>query len=191
MGNVLVIQLGTIMAKFTLIPFDPRAAPKILIETELNQNVDSLFISYRIRIGLDLIDCGNGTPKKERITGLWEKTCFELFIKNEIDQYVEFNFSPSFEWNCFYFDKSGDALKELGKMQAPVSDILFSEDHLLHFSVIKKDLFPDGFFDSVHSLNVGITAVIKEKTGALSYWALSHEDSRPNFHHFNSFKYKF
>ncbi|MFA6238695.1 MAG: hypothetical protein WC635_15275 [Bacteriovorax sp.] len=179
------------MAKFSLIPFDPATAPKIRIETELNQNSDSLFISYRIRAGFDLIDCGSGTPKKERITGLWEKTCFELFVKNESGQYVEFNFSPNFEWNCFYFNKKGDALSEWSKMRAPATDILFSEDHFLHFSVIKKDLFPDGFFDSEHSLSVGITAVIKEKTGALSYWALSHADSRPNFHHFDSFKYKF
>ena len=56
---------------------------------------------------------------------------------------------------------------------------------------IKKEFFPKGFFDELSELSVGITSVIKEKSGSLSYWALNHSDTRPNFHHFDSFKYKF
>jgi hypothetical protein len=179
------------MNKFNLIPFNLDNAPKINIEVELNQNQDCLFISYRIREGVELINLGCGTPKKERATGLWENTCFELFLKNKTNQYIEFNFSPCFEWNCFYFNKKGDELKEWNKMQRPETDILLSQDHFLHFSVIKKNLFPDGFFDNEDKLDVGITTVIKSKSGQMSYWALSHNDIRPNFHHFDSFKYKF
>lgn len=179
------------MAKFSLIPFDQATAPKIQIEAELNQNSESLFISYRMRQGIPLINLGNGTPKKERVIGLWEKTCFELFIKNQSGQYIEFNFSPTFEWNCFYFGKKGDVLGQCPSMQMPVTDILLSEDHFLHFSVIKKEYFPEGFFDNKEELDVGITAVIKDKLGSISYWALSHADNRPNFHHFDSFKYRF
>ena len=179
------------MAKFSLIPFEEASAPRIHIVAELNQNEESLFISYRIREGLPLIDLGNGPPKKERVLGLWEKSCFELFIKNHSGEYIEFNFSPTFEWNCFYFNKKGDALKAWDKMQMPVTDILLSEDHFLLFSVIKKECFPQGFFNTGNSLDVGITSVIKDKSNKLSYWALSHADSRPNFHHFDSFKYKF
>ncbi len=179
------------MAKFSLIPFAPATAPKTNITIELNQNDESLFVSYRIQEGLELIDIGNGTPHKERVIGLWEKTCFELFIKNQFGQYIEFNFSPTFEWNCFYFNKKGDALAEYLPMQMPVTDILLSKDHFLQFSVIKKEHFPKGFFDSKNELQAGITSVIKEKNGPISYWALSHNDSKPNFHHFDSFKYKF
>lgn len=175
------------MAKYSLIPFNTATAPQTNITVELNQNAESLFVSYRIREGLDLIDLGNGTPKKERVIGLWEKTCFELFIKNQLGQYIEFNFSPTFEWNCFYFNKKGDALAEYQLMQMPVTDILLSEDHFLHFSVIKKEYLPKGFFDSQNELHAGITSVIKEKNGSMSYWALSHADSKPNFHDFRSF----
>lgn len=175
------------MAKFSLIPFDSFSAPNISIEAELNQNSDCLFLSFRINNEFNLVDHGNGTPKKERVTGLWEKTCFELFIKNESGQYLEFNFSPVFEWDCFYFNRKGESLKRWEKMQMPVTDILLSEADFLHFSVIKKDFFPEGFFDSGRDLQVGISSVIKEKSGRLSYWALSHADSRPNFHDFRSF----
>ena len=179
------------MAILDLIPFDLERAPPISIETELHHNDESLFISYRIRSGLHLIDFGKGTPKKERVVGLWEKTCFELFIKNQLGQYIEFNFSPTFEWNCFYFDKKDDALSEWIKMTRPETDILLSIDHFLQFIVIKKCLFPVGFFDGSNQLHAGVTAVIKDKNKIMSYWALSHLDSRPNFHHHDSFKYKF
>lgn len=179
------------MAKFTLIPFEASSAPSIELTAELNQNAEALFISYRIRLGVPALDLGNGTPNKQRVIGLWEKSCFELFIKNHSGQYIEFNFSPTFEWNCFYFNKKGDALRAWEKMQMPVTDILLSEDHFLLFSVIKKECFPEGFFDAENSLEAGITAVIKDKSNHMSYWALSHADSRPNFHHFDSFKYKF
>jgi hypothetical protein len=188
------------MQNLTLIPFEPKTAPPIAIEVELHHNAECLFISFRIRTGVTSVDLGNGTPHKERIKGLWEKTCFELFIKNQKGQYLEFNFSPLFEWNCFYFEAPGAALKEWEMMQKPETDILLSLDHFLHYTVIKKEYFPPGFFDredrkdktdGANELHAGITAVIKDKKGQLSYWALAHADKRPNFHHFDSFKYKF
>lgn len=179
------------MTSLSLIPFDLEKAPPLTIETEIQQNAEELFISYRIRSGVNLIDFGNGTPKKERTTGLWEKTCFELFIKNQFGHYIEFNFSPTFEWNCFYFEKRGVALSEWKNMTRPKTDILLSLDHFFQFNAIKKSLFPPGFFDSSNLLHAGMTAVIKDKNKAMTYWALAHVESRPNFHHPDSFKYKF
>jgi hypothetical protein len=179
------------MAKFSLIPFAEATAPDITIEAELNHNEESVYISYRIKHGTPLIDLGSSTPNKSRVLKLWEKTCFELFIKNEKDQYIEFNFSPNFEWNCFYFEKSGEVLKEWERMPMPVTDILLSSEHFFLFVDIKKEFFPKGFFTRDSKLSAGITSVIKEKSKAMSYWALAHTDTRPNFHHFDSFKYKF
>ena len=176
------------MPKFFLIPFEPTSAPKISLEAELNQNDQSLFLSFRIHQGLEQLDLGSSTPKKERVIKLWEKTCFEFFIKNSSGNYVEFNFSPSFEWNCFSFTKRGDNLIEWEKMKRPDTDILLSIDHFLLMVEIKKEYFPKNFFDGeTRELNCSITSVIKEKNGELSYWALAHADTRPNFHDFRSF----
>lgn len=175
------------MAKFSLIPFDTQSAPKISIDAELNQNDESLFLSFSIKEGLSLVDLGSPTPSKERVIKLWEKTCFEFFLKNAKGEYVEFNFSPNFEWNCFYFKQKGDALKEWELMNRPSTEILLSLDHYFLVAEIKKELFPAGFFDGTHDLSVGISSVIKDKKGTLSYWALSHHDTRPNFHDFRSF----
>lgn len=175
------------MAKFSLIPYDSKTAPDCDVQIELNQNSDSFFVSYSLKKNIGLVDLGPSTPHKERVMKLWEKTCFEIFIKNEKDSYVEFNFSPNFEWNCFYFQKKGDALKEWERMNRPSTDILLSLDHYFLVAEIRKELFPPGFFDGNHELSVGISSVLKEKSGSLSYWALSHHDSRPNFHDFRSF----
>ena len=179
------------MNKFGLIPFSRENSPEITIEAELNSNLESVFISYRIQKGVGLIDLGSSSPNRERLIKLWEKTCFELFIKNESGQYLEFNFSPNFEWNCFYFNQAGDPLLEWKPMPIPVTDILLSSEHFFIFINLKKEFFPKGFFDGKSELSAGITSVIKEKSGRLSDWALSHCDTRPNFHHFDSFKYKF
>ena len=47
-----------------------------------------------------------GTSYSRQI-GLWEKTCFELFIKNSSNSdYFEVNLSPDLNhWNAFYFEK--------------------------------------------------------------------------------------
>lgn len=177
------------MAKFTLIPYDLSSPPHIKIETELNTTESSIFISYKMCGDLAAIDLGEGHPNHARVMKLWEKSCFELFIKTKEDSYIEFNFSPEFEWNCFYFPKKGDPLLEYARMDFVKFDILLSLD-VFHLIVeIDKKRFPDGFFQG--PLHAGISSVIKEKNGRMSYWALSHEDIRPNFHHFDSFKYKF
>lgn len=173
------------MAKFTLTPYDLKSAPKITIDCELNATAESLFISYKIQGALSSLNLGNGQPHHARLIKLWEKSCFELFIKNHENQYIEFNFSPEFEWNCFYFNKKNDALLEYTKMDSVKLDILLSLDTFHLIVELDKKKFPDFFFKD--KLQAGISSVIQEKDNNLSYWALSHHDIRPNFHDFRSF----
>lgn len=176
------------MTTHTLIPYEKTSSPLINIECELISRDDAFFVSYKLTGDLKSIDLGT-EPHHARIIKLWEKTCFELFIKNKKDQYMEFNFSPVFEWNAFFFDKKGDALQEFEKMASVKMDILHSMEVFKVIVEIKKSQFPEDFF--TEGMSAGLTTVLKERAGRLSYWALSHEDQRPNFHDFKSFKYKF
>ncbi len=176
------------MTTHTLIPYEKTKAPSVTIETELISREDAFFVSYKLTGDIKSIDLG-GDPVHARKIKLWEKTCFELFIKNKNDQYMEFNFSPVFEWNAFFFNKKGDALKEFEKVSAVKIDILHSMEVFKVIVEIKKKDFPDDFFTL--DMSAGLTTVLKERNGRLSYWALSHEDQRPNFHDFRSFRYKF
>lgn len=177
------------MPKFTLIPYAEIKNKTFDFNVEINHNAQAFFISFLLNGDLTPIDLGDGTPKKVRTTKLWEKTCFELFIKNNRDEYLEFNFSPTFEWNSFYFIKKGDPLSEWIKMKRPEMDILLSLEKFFLFAEIKNEFFPENFLTS--EMSIGISSVLKMKSNQITYWALSHEDQRPNFHHFDSFRYKF
>jgi hypothetical protein len=177
------------MPKFSLLPFDVSKAPKISIESEFNSTDESIYISYKLLGALSTVDFGTSTPKHERVMKLWEKTCFELFIKNANDTYIEFNFSPDFEWNCFLFEKVKGLPVEYKKMESVNFDILFANDIVHVIIELQKKMFPENFFEG--PLSAGITSIIIDKKGDISYWALSHEDIKPNFHLFESFKYKF
>lgn len=176
--------------KFDLKTYNQNETFPFTLKSEINITDESVFVSYKLQGDLSSIDLGDGHPKKERVVGLWEKSCFELFIKNDLGQYIEFNFSPIFEWNCFFFNQKGDKLTEFSKMPMPALDILRSLETYHLMAQIKKEHFPDDFFHPT-KMNAGITTVIKLKDKSVSYWALSHEDTRPNFHHFDSFKYSF
>ncbi len=177
------------MPQFNLISFPPLLQNDFSFHTEINQTNSSIFLSFTIKGKLSSLDLDDPHPKKERKIKLWEKTCFELFIKNARDEYLEFNFSPRFEWNCFYFQKKGDPLLEFLKMPSPAVDILYSFDKFFLVAEIKKEFFPDNFI--TNDMSGGISSVLKMKNKEMTYWALTHKDQKPNFHHFDSFIYKF
>lgn len=182
------------MAKFSLVPFDKNSSPAQTIEVNLNQTESSIFISYKLTGDLSTLDLGDGTPKHKRRMKLWEKTCFELFLKHQShDDYLEFNFSSVFEWNAFYFTKKGSPLCEYAELNNVKIDILRSSDVFQLIAEIDSAFLPKHFQRefSKGELTAGITNVLKEKNERLSYWALAHKDQKPNFHHFDSFICKF
>lgn len=178
------------MENFTLTPFNNDQKFEFQILANCKNTHDSIYVSYRITGNLNNIDLGETTSMHSRKLKLWEKTCFEFFIKNQNGQYYEFNFSPKFDWNIFYFDKLGDSLAELNTPLKPEIDILDGNNQFMLIAKIPKNIFSKNFIENLSSLKFGISTVIKENE-KLSYWAIVHKDSRPNFHHFDSFIGKF
>ncbi len=59
--------------------------------------------------------------KAERTDGLWQSSCFELFISAPGTRaYQEFNFSPSTAWAAYQFEDYRDVMTELSVADAPV-----------------------------------------------------------------------
>lgn len=121
---------------------------------------------------------------KIRKNKLWEETCFELFIADKLEPYYwEFNFSPSGCWNVYRYDAYRKGMKE---------ELAFSE---LPFNVFRDDnaltLYLEFDIGEIirpaHSLEAGISAVIKDTDGTLAYWALTHRSEQPDFHRRDSF----
>ena len=109
----------------------------------------------------------------ERRDGLWQTTCFELFLRFADDErYVEFNFSPSTRWAAYSFSAYREGMEDLD-VAPPLIDAIVGrvEANCL------LDVLPHG------DLAMALTAVIEEAGGVKSYWALAHPPGPPDFHH--------
>lgn len=117
--------------------------------------------------------------------GLWQHTCFEAFVMGAGGpQYREFNFSPSGEWAVYSFQNYRDGM-DIEIMGAPRIDLRRTSNRLELEVQIKWTLLPQG-----DPLRLGLSAVIEDAEGALSYWALRHPPGNPDFHHPDGFSLK-
>lgn len=117
---------------------------------------------------------------------LWQHTCFELFIQaSGGPAYIEFNFSPSGEWATYAFARYREATPLPNDAPAPSVTVRRTPAALeLEALVCLQPLDPT-LGDA--ELSCAISAVIEDRDGALSYWALAHPASQPDFHHAQSF----
>ena len=120
-----------------------------------------------------------------RVDGLWQHTCFETFISVEAAlKYYEFNFAPSGQWAAYAFQRyreSGPLLEALD----PQITVRTSTDRF------ELDALICGESLSALPMNarllLGLSAVIEEDDGVVSYWALKHPPGVPDFHHASGF----
>lgn len=110
--------------------------------------------------------------------GLWQHTCFEAFVAAEGGSaYREFNFSPSGQWAVYRFqaERECDATADTTRPELQVS---IRADRLQLTARLPLSSLPAG-----NALALGLSAVIEEADGRLSYWAFAHPGQRPDFHH--------
>ena len=117
-----------------------------------------------------------------RADDLWQHTCFEAFVMaGEGPEYREFNFSPSGEWAVYEFQnyRNGGVLED---ELSPGIVIHKTMDRLELGAEICQGLLPHG-----RSLRLGLSAVVEDVDGILSFWALQHPPGKPDFHHADAF----
>lgn len=134
-----------------------------------------------------------GDLDRVRITGesaageaLWQHTCFELFVGATNDaEYYEFNFSPSGMWALYGFrDYRDGAPFQIDGLELKITVDRKADELSLNAEI------PLGDLPGVHSgvqLSLGLSAVVEEIAGKLSYWAIKHPPGRPDFHHADGF----
>ena len=112
-----------------------------------------------------------------RADGLWQTTCFEMFLKpTGGTSYLELNLSPSERWNAYAFDAPRTGMRELRMDREPDCVIRPGSSFAIFDAAIPADLIPPVYCD------LGITCVIEEQGGTKSYWALCHAGDVPDFH---------
>ena len=112
----------------------------------------------------------------ERTDGLWRTTCFEAFLRRVgSEMYREWNFAPSGQWAAYDFDAYREGSKEAEVAAAPYIRV---EDNLTWWALGATIAVP-----AERKWELGLSAVLEEKDGTKSYWALAHPNAdKPDFH---------
>lgn len=115
---------------------------------------------------------------RKRADGLWQTTCFEMFLKPLGEAgYIEFNFSPSERWNAYKFDSYREGMKEWTVTGAPVCTMRRGTAFSIFDAAIPLSAMPH------LPCQIGLSAVIEEAGGTMTYWAITHADQdHPDFH---------
>lgn len=121
-----------------------------------------------------------------RAEGLWRHTCFEVFLAvKRQPTYYEFNFSPSGEWAAYGFKSYRDGGPIEVDGLEPEITVRSAANNFELEAIVRLDRLPA--VTRQIPLRLGISAVIEENDGTLSYWALKHPPGKPDFHHPDSF----
>jgi hypothetical protein len=116
---------------------------------------------------------------------LWRHSCFELFLADpQTSAYREYNFSPSGQWAAYGFS----AYRQRQAGFSPVAPL--AATWRVSAGEVALQLRLPGAAWPVRPGAVGrlgLSAVLEERAGGLSYWALAHPPGRPDFHRRTAF----
>ena len=106
---------------------------------------------------------------------LWKTTCFELFLYDGDGRYRELNFSPSGLWAIYSFagyrHRAGEAvLRDHPEIKHEMGASMFVQTVFIDAAIL------------LGAERAALAAVIEEKGGRPSYWALEHNGLKPDFH---------
>jgi len=121
-----------------------------------------------------------------RADELWKHTCFEAFVRApSSNAYYEFNFAPSTQWAAYGFSEYRSGMHVAKEVKAPFIEVQSSEGRYTLQVSLDLERLPDLPKDAIW--RVGLAAVIEEKLGTVSYWALTHPPGKPDFHQYDCF----
>jgi hypothetical protein len=160
-------------------PTTPCAAVRRMQVSVVAGSDGTLTLAYELDADmsrLSLASPGSGRRADE----LWRHTCFEAFLTGEAGAYREFNFAPSGDWAAYEFKAY-----RAGRWSPPLATAPSIESaRTAHDFTLTATFTPDA---RAERARLGLAAVIEDVDGSLSYWALRHPRSSPDFHHADGF----
>jgi hypothetical protein len=173
------------LRQFSLQPF-PTAAPlpRVGITGHISRSPHGLTVRYTVMGQLADIVFVAKEAHPFRRDGLWEETCLELFLASRNSpHYWEFNLSPSGHWNVYRFAAYRKGMQEEGAY----TELPFLVENQPKALTLTMDASLDQIIPSGLAIDAGICAVILDKTGQRTYWALNHRGPQPDFHRRDGF----
>jgi hypothetical protein len=170
---------------FFLKPFKQEDALHDLMFTgSINRDINRLTILYELFGPIKELIIPDFSDKPIRMDRLWEETCFELFLNSQnFGTYWEFNLSPSGHWNVYRFNGYRKGMQEEEAFISLPFSVQTGPD-ILRLAI---EFDPETIIPPAQAVNVAVCAVMKEKSGRITYWALTHHGEMPDFHMADSF----
>ena len=118
-----------------------------------------------------------------RADELWRHTCFEAFVRTAPGAaYYELNFAPSTQWAAYGFSGYRSGMRVANEIPAPLIDVQSRDDEYSLQAALDLERLP-----SDAAWRLGLSAVIEDADGNISYWALEHPPGKADFHHSDCF----
>ena len=152
--------------------------------TLLRRSTNTLAIRYALLGDLEDLRVPIAADTPVRKDGLWEETCFELFLALPgSPRYWEINLSPAGHWNVYRFA----AYRQGMRQESAFSSLSFSVGSRPGSLSIGLELDLRSIVGSDRPMEIGVSAVVKHRSGDVSYWALTHGGPQADFHRRDGF----
>ena len=164
-----------------LIPHPDSPCPGVRsLEVEIRRAPGSLRLDYIVTGDIGALSLPLTMPDAHRGAPLWEHSCFEAFFAAPPGQpgegvYSEYNFATWGGWAAYGFTgyRTGQAI--LTGIDPVVTAKAEPDRFLLSATLASSAAGP---------VRLGLSAVIEDKAGSKSWWALAHPNpEKPDFHH--------
>jgi hypothetical protein len=148
-----------------------------------------ILVGYLLSGNLRHIDLPRENHHPQRRDELWRHTCFEAFVRAEGDEaYYEFNLAPSRDWAAYRFDGYRRGMTAAREVDAPHGDPTVHAEPRPPAFRATLELERAASLPIDRPWRIGLSAVIEERNGRISYWALAHPPGKPDFHHPDCFQ---
>ena len=170
---------------FHLDPFPGEdAIARIEISGGIGRSGNDFALHYLLSGDISQVVIPAPSDSPERKDGLWEHTCFELFLAPKGSRsYWEFNISPSGDWNVYHFRDYRQDMREESAFETLPFRVSANADYLSLF--LECNLA--GIVNDQKALEIAISAVIRTLDDQVSYRALKHRGTKPDFHRRDGF----
>jgi hypothetical protein len=161
----------------------------IEVQVEITRPPGGLVLSYVVAGEIGELSLPPPAASR-RAHELWQHTCFEAFLRAAPGEgYYELNFAPSTQWAAYRLSGYRSGMQDADEIGPPRIEVEARPERYTLRATLALDRVPSppDPGDGSTPWRLGLSAMIKDRIGRKSYWALAHPPGKPDFHHADCF----